>query len=336
MYGDGDTKGRSVINRTRISGNQAICCLVPDKNMMYEEYLLYYIKNIKNDLRELARGAGQDNLNQSLIINRRIPVPPLDEQERIVEAVKERLERMGRLQKSVENVGRHAKEYRDSLIEYLFTGREDLSTPSPNQIPTEDDVPKGWDIQTIGEISSQIRTGGTPKKSRDDFWGGDIPWKASKHFNENSLQLSDSSEHVTDKGKSESTMANPDDVVIVCRGAHTGKVGLAQSNFLFNQDVKVIRLPESVHSEFVAHYLSNHTEYFLQKQRGGTTKGITTRHVKNLRIPIPPVEQQRDIVAELKSIDFSRVSKAVSDVSTHFDEYRSSVLAHAFNGQIDY
>lgn len=297
-------------------------------------FLYYYLKSYNFD--HLKTGGTRPKLTQTNMKKLKIPTPPLDEQERIVEEIEERLERVRRLEKSVESVGRYAKEYRESLIEYLFVGRRDLSTQSPEQIPTEKDIPEDWDIKTIGEISSQIRTGGTPKKSRDEFWGGSIPWKASKHFNEESLQLDESSEYVTEKGKSESTIANPDDVVIVCRGAHTGKVGLAKSRFLFNQDVKVIRLPEEINSEFVAHYLSNHTEYFLQKQRGGTTKGITTSHVKNLKIPTPPEEKQKEIVEKIKSIDFTKVSKAVSDVSTHFDEYRNSVLAHAFNGQIDY
>ncbi len=303
------------------------------------EYLFRFLSSPlgQNQIKKYTKGStGQTELYKKHITDIELPLPSLDEQKRIVEVVEERLERVRQLQKSVENIGRLTKEYRNSLIEYLFIGREDMSTPSPNQIPTEEDVPDNWEVGTIGEISSQIRTGGTPKKSRDDFWGGDIPWKASKHFNQDSLQLIESSEYVTDKGKNESTMAHPDDVVIVCRGAHTGKVGLVQSKFLFNQDVKVIRLPDSIHSEFVAHYLSNHMEYFLQKQRGGTTKGITTDHVKNLSIPIPPIKKQREVVNELKSIEFSRVSKTVSDVSTHFDEYRDSVLVHAFDGQIEY
>lgn len=336
MYGGEGTVGRATIVREPVSGNQAICCLDIDEDIASPEYVYYYSMLLRKRLEKLARGGSQDNINQSIILEQKIPVPPLNEQERIIKGAEERLERVERLKKSVENAGRYTTEYRDSLIKYLFIGRESLSTQSPEQIPTKEDIPNDWKIKNIGEVSSQIRTGGTPKKSEQDYWGGDIPWKASKHFNQNSIQLDKSSEYVTDEGKEESTMAHPNDVVIVCRGAHTGKVALAQSEFLFNQDVKVIRLPDSLHSKFVAHYLSNHMEYFLQKQRGGTTKGITTDHVKTLRIPIPPNKKQEEIVSEVESIDFSKISKAISDVGILFDEYKDSVLAHTFNGHMRY
>ena len=240
MYGDGDTKGRSVINRCEISGNQAICCLVPDEKIISEEYLMYYIKCKKSNFRKLARGAGQDNLNQSIITGQNVPIPPLDEQDRIVEAVEGRLERVERLEKSVENIRRLSSEYEDSIMTYTFANREYHFQGTVTQTSNGRDIPDDWQRKTVGEISTEIRTGGTPKTSVEKYWGGNIPWKASKHFNKEKLDINKTSRYVTESGKEKTTVANKGDVLLVCRGAHTGKVGIARREITFNQDVKVI------------------------------------------------------------------------------------------------
>lgn len=68
-------------------------------------------------------------------------------------------------------------------------------------------------------------------------------------------------------------------------------------------------------------------------QRGGTTKGITTSHVESVNIPVPPLDKQKQIVDELERIEFSRIDKSSELLGVLFNEYRDSVLAHAFQGE---
>ena len=96
-------------------------------------YLYYYLKSYNFD--PLKTGGTRPKLTQTNMKKVEIPTPPLDEQERIVEGIEERLERVRRLEKSVENVGRLADEYENSLLSYLLTGRDVTEKSSVDGIP---------------------------------------------------------------------------------------------------------------------------------------------------------------------------------------------------------
>lgn len=192
----------------------------------------------------------------------------------------------------------------------------------------KNNIPDSWEMKTIGDVASEIRTGGTPKKSSEDYWGGKIPWKASKHFNRNNLKLEPTSQYITEKGKKETTIARKGEVLLVCRGAHTGKVGIAREDIAFNQDVKVIRLGQSMNPQYVGYYLMSQFEYFKNMQRGGTTKGITTSHVESLGIPVPSLtEQQRIVEAIEERLErIERLETSIKTIDRLSKEYQNSYI----------
>lgn len=331
MYGDGDTKGRSVINRSEMSGNQAICCLVPKEEILSEEYLLYYLKSIKHDLRELARGAGQDNLNQGLIIEQKIPIPPLDEQEQIVEVVEERLERVERLEKSVNNINILSQEYDESVILSLMSGGIETQALVP---PESSNLPNEWDIVNIKDVA-QVETGGTPKTSVDEYWGGDITWIRVSDMPEG-MYVSESEDKITETGLREGSCSLIDEGgVVLSTRATIGKVAIADEEIATNQGFKSI-IPESkLESEYLAYYLDSVTEYLESLGKGATYDEINKTQVQNIEIPLPPSEEQKRIVDRIESFDSEIIRVAVESVGDLFTEYRNSVLSHAFQGRIE-
>jgi type I restriction enzyme S subunit len=197
------------------------------------------------------------------------------------------------------------------------------------------DIPAEWRLETIGSIATNIQTGGTPARSADEYWGGDIPWKASKHFNKDRLELDSTSQYVTEKGRQKTTLANEGEVLIVSRGAHTGKVGITEQTISFNQDVKVIELSEYMISKFVGYFLMSRFEYFKNKQRGGTTKGITTSHIESLNIPVPPLDEQKRIVdiVEERLERVGQLKKSVESLGRLSEEYEKSILSFSTVGK---
>lgn len=83
MYGV--TAGRVAINKIPLSTNQACCNLSPNEDVCDHNFLYYYLSNAYEDLRNLASGAAQQNLNVGLISNFPILLPTLYEQKAIAE-----------------------------------------------------------------------------------------------------------------------------------------------------------------------------------------------------------------------------------------------------------
>ena len=85
-----DAIGKTSILSSPMCTNQAICGLYPNK-LLNKEYIFYVIQASKGRLQEQAAGGAQKNINQKIVNELILPIPPFKEQERIVQKVKELL-----------------------------------------------------------------------------------------------------------------------------------------------------------------------------------------------------------------------------------------------------
>ena len=87
MYGEGKTRGSVATLRIDAATNQACAVLRKIEKGCLQSYIKICYENSYDALREKAQGGNQPNLNQSVVSNLLIPIPPLAEQRRIVEAL---------------------------------------------------------------------------------------------------------------------------------------------------------------------------------------------------------------------------------------------------------
>lgn len=330
MYGDGDTKGRSVINRTRISGNQAICCLVPGDDIR-PKYLLYYIKYIKDDLRSLARGGGQDNLNQGLIIEQNIPVPSLMEQDSIIQAIEERINNITELENSVEQIRSLSQEYENSLIAFLLTGKEKLDEGNVDGLPSEEVVPEEWEIKQLGDVveyhSNLIDPSNNPEKEYtlielDDVEKNgrgisNIQYKKGENIGSNKREFNENH-------------------VLYCKlRPYLNKVAKPSFTGIATSELLVFEPEEDVSRDYLYHYLSSpmvcDKAEFLMK--GANHPRISKAELMSFNIPIPPKEKQEELVSEIRQVRDSGLDEMIDRLNELFHEYRKSVLYHAYTGE---
>jgi type I restriction enzyme S subunit len=296
------------------------------------EYFYYYIKSISDYLESLGRGGGQQAINQTVLGDITIPVPSLNEQEQIVEAVEERLERVERLEKSVENLGRLQKEYEDSLLSYLLTGR-DLNQ---EEIPESEDwfgqIPKNWEIKRLEEIGSRVSSMTEPESgSKYSIYSFDSVDDGSGYYE-----------------------VDGEDIGSRKRNLNGGEVMISRLNPRINRVQKVDpdhKYPPIASSEFVAIDIEGYVsrEYLYEYLRNPILQERLTNHVTGStgsrsrvgfdfvmesNIPVPPKSEQEEIVDNIRKVGFDVLNKSYSDVSKLFDEYRSSVLSHAFRGEV--
>lgn len=93
-----DAIGKSSIIDLPMTTNQAICGLFPNK-YVYTDYIYYIIQANRSLLQEKAAGGAQKNINQKIVNDMIIPLPPLAEQHRIVEKLEQLLGEIDKLKK---------------------------------------------------------------------------------------------------------------------------------------------------------------------------------------------------------------------------------------------
>jgi restriction endonuclease S subunit len=89
MYGQGETRGRTAKLGIDAATNQACAVLYDIKNsMVLTDYLWYYLQFRYDDIRSMASGNNQPNLNAEKIKNYDIVVPPISKQMQLIDYVK--------------------------------------------------------------------------------------------------------------------------------------------------------------------------------------------------------------------------------------------------------
>ncbi len=161
-----------------------------------------------------------------------------------------------------------------------------------------------WPLVDLGSIAS-FGSGGTPSKENESFWTGNIPWVSAKDMKTDVLY--DASTHVSEMAveNSATRIALVGSLLILVRG-----MGLANGVPIcelavpcaFNQDVKAINPSNSVNATFLRLMLKQEEPQFkriLETAAHGTLK-INTDDLSRIRFPLPPLEVQRRIVAEIE------------------------------------
>lgn len=153
----------------------------------------------------------------------------------------------------------------------------------------------------------EIRGGGTPSKAVPEFWGGDIPWASVKDFK--SSELSKTEDYITaDAIKNSASNLIPAGSIIVPTRMALGKVATNLVDMAINQDLKalIIKDEKKLDKRYFLRFLESKADYLEKQGKGATVKGITLDVLKELEVPLPPLEEQKRIAAILDKADAIR------------------------------
>ena len=141
----------------------------------------------------------------------------------------------------------------------------------------------------------------TPARSKSEFYeGGTIPWVKSGEVAQGMVTATE--EHITELGlKHSSAKLFPVNTVLVAMyGATTGEVGLLKIPATTNQAVCGILPNDRFVPEFLFYVLRALKDEMKQRSGGGAQPNISQQIIRDLEIPLPPLEVQRRIVAEIE------------------------------------
>jgi type I restriction enzyme S subunit len=116
-----------------------------------------------------------------------------------------------------------------------------------------------------------------------------------------------------------------------------GKVGRAETSLCFSQDSQaLIFSSETLHPQYVLFYMGTAVSVFKYTGRGTTISGVTKKQLANVEFRLPPLPEQRRIVAEIEK-QFTRLEAAVGAlkrVQANLKRYRAAVLKAAVEGRL--
>jgi len=192
----------------------------------------------------------------------------------------------------------------------VFLGKEDKYKKRKEIRKPLPQLPRGWKWVRLKDVA-KISSGGTPKRSVKEYWNGDIPWVKIMDIPENGLVL-DTEEKITEKGlMNSSAKMFPKGTILFSIFATIAKVGILGIDAATNQAIAGIQIKnvEKVDRKYLFYCLRNFGLSLLSIGRGMAQRNINQTILKNLQIPLPPLEEQKRIVAKIEEV-LSRVEKA--------------------------
>jgi type I restriction enzyme, S subunit len=201
---------------------------------------------------------------------------------------------------------------------------------------------KEWPNKKLGELSDQITDGthNSPPYVEDG-----IPMLDSKHV-EDGFLIDDSEPEkfistITDALLAKRCKPRTGDILISSRGS-IGKIAIVRDGQDFNimGNMILIRLPASVSRKFAAYYLHSQIIHIESIARGVAQKGLYLNQIRDYEIPLPPLPEQKRIVAILDEA-FEGIAAATANAEKNlanarelFESYLNSVFTQKGEGWV--
>lgn len=155
----------------------------------------------------------------------------------------------------------------------------------------------------LGEVCT-IVSGSTPKTSVTSYWDGNIKWITPAELNEDTFYIMDSVRHITEEGKEKTGLSYlPTGTVILSSRAPIGKTAIAGCEMCCNQGFKNLICSDAIYNEYLYFFLKSKTDHLNSLGRGATFKEISKSIVENIEIPLPEVNQQKEIAEKFKKLE---------------------------------
>lgn len=250
-------------------------------------------------------------------------IPPLAEQRRIIAALEEHLSDLDAAVAGLKRARANVLRHESSLLNAALSGANRISA--------------SWKEATVGDVAETV-TGTTPPVADRKNYGGELPFFKPTDLNAGYM-VSRAREHLTAAGARHARRLPVGSVLVTCIGATIGKTGLARVECATNQQINAA-IPDTRHvtSEWLFWYFrSPRGQSGIKNSASATTLPILNKSkFAALVVPLPPIDEQRRIVAEIEGA-LSVAERTAAEINVQLARaarLRQSILKRAFEGKL--
>ena len=334
----------------------AFLMLARPKERFNKSYINYFFLTdiYRHRIRLLANGTNINNVRVEHVNGTTFPLPPLVEQERIVNKLDNYISKLNEAKEKLEKVV-DTYNYRKNLILHkAFIGQLtknwrkenpniELNEDIKNKAITKDsmlpdeylyEIPENWRWVRLGDIG-EIVTGSTPNTKDKSYFGGDVLFIKPTELDQEKNIIS-SAETLTEKGKQISRPVRKGSTCLCCIGSTIGKCGFLTVEAVTNQQINTVVPYDFLDDLFVYYYCCS--KYFKivvnERSYGNTLPIINKTKTSKLPFPLPPLEEQKEIVKILDSIlsKEKQVKEIAEKEIERVEDLKKNLLTRAFGG----
>ena len=282
--------GASILNNNRaMLGTNAyvvshLSAIEVNEDLAVRNWVYYFLS--KFDMGKLVSDPGYPSLNISAIEKIKIPLPPLATQKQIVD----RLDKIAEAQKLNDELIQTTNELFQSLLHKELNPVRD-SKHSNGVNPAG----KNWEFKNLEDVT-KIIMGQSPSSTSYNESGHGLPFFQGK------ADFGELYPNTVKYCSAPSRIAEPEDILISVR-APVGDINLAKCKSCIGRGLAAIRGNTKIVEQMFLYFIFKKNEKNWQRQSTGSTfAAITKDKLTDYKIPVPPLEVQKQIVAKLSAV----------------------------------
>ena len=289
-----------------------------DENILNSEYVMMWFKRPEFDryARFRSHGSAHEFFDYDEMCDVRLPIPSIEKQQQMVaeyNTVTNRINLNNQLNQKLEKTAQAL--YKHWFVDFEFPNTENKPYKSSGGLMVyndelEKDIPVGWSVERLGNLTSLLKRGISPKYTLGD---GVIVIN-QKCIRNNSVNLALSRIHNSSlKSISDEKIIKKLDVLVNSTGTGTlGRVGIIKTvDYVLTVDthVTIIRANNQINKYYLSSFLSSNEDLIVELGHGSTGQTELSRDsLGEMILPIPSISTQTHFELILDKLQYSIIS----------------------------
>jgi len=321
MYGA--TIGKVGILSIEATTNQACACAIVYKNILFK-YVFHYLIYQKEAFINKSKGGAQPNLSQEIIKKHEIPLPPIKEQQRIVNIIESLFAKLDRAKELIENTLAQFEQNKMAILHKAFTGELTAKWRKENNIDLS-----SWKKCELKEVFKVVKDKYNPQTE-------------NQIVNYIGLENIETSKGIISKNnssevKSIKTKFKKDDVLYGKLRPYLNKHDVVNFDGICSTDILVFRFNDINTAKYINYYfnLPMFIQYAVENSSGINLPRVSEKTISKYKISLPTIEEQQEIVNILDNLlaKYNKI-KNLEQQLEKIELLKKAILAKAFRGEL--
>lgn len=281
---------------------------VIDENVLSPEYLMMWFSRSEFDRESCfyAVGGVRGSLELEDFCNMQLPIPSLEKQKEIVaeyNTIVNRIKLNEQLNQKLEETAQTL--YRQWFVDFEFPISKEYATEigklelegKPYKSnggkmvwndELDQEIPVGWEVQTVKDFCIDMKSGGTPSRSTMDYWNSnDIPWLKTGEIKNNIII--ETSEYISKKGLAGSSakLLPKGSVLMSMYGVNAGDIGILKIDSTTNQACCGMICSATYDGTFLYYQLLANQDFHRSQSIGGAQENLSKDYIEKIPFLIP-------------------------------------------------
>lgn len=333
--------GNLALTAAPMTFNQGCKALIPRAGFI-PQFGYYVLLQAAPVLQAAGKGTTFMELAGGVLKSFPFPVPSPEEQQAIATFLDRETARIDELLREQEALLGELALRRDAVISEGATKGLGGAPLRESGVTWAGQVPAHWEFVKLRSVA-RLESGHTPSRSRPEYWENcTIPWVSLsdvRRFRDGRLKyIEDTEEKISELGMAHSAARLlPRGTVILSRTASVGFSAILGADMATTQDFANWVCGPRLLPEYLLYVLRGMKHEFARLMMGSTHQTIYMPDIRELQIPLPPLEEQQAIVQRLDT-QLAQIDTLAAEVRASIAlmrQHRSALITAAVTGKID-